>query len=184
MTFIKAVAVLGFAFVTLAGVQPALAKSQCASEGVWRHGVGKSDGDGGKPGVTNQIFRVEARNRSSAEGIFARVAGEEKEYPLEKGFERVIRERHHRGDHLGEGIEKFSETVAFYTADGTEITSCTFDYKIRVSRHKGYQGVYFTDIKYMDGHCTKPVEGYALGCDREFSPEKYRLKVSLTIKDD
>ena len=182
MRFIKIVAVLGFAFAMLAGVQPALAKNQCAQEGVWRHGVGKSGGSG-KPGVDNQVFRIEARNRSGDDGITARMKDEDTDHKLGKGFERIMHERYLRGDMKGEGVEKKSKTVIFHTDDGTEITRCTFKYNLRTSRDKGaYKGVSYADIKYVDGSCTVPAEGYTLGCDREYSPTKYRMKVSLTIK--
>lgn len=182
MRFIRPIAVLGFALVTLAGAQPAFAKSQCAVEGDWRHGVGKSGG-GGKPGVNNQIFRIEARNRSGDDGITARMKNESKDYTLGKDFERILHERYKRGDLKGEGVEKMSKTVIFHAADGTEIISCTFKYNLRTSRDKGaYSGVSYADIKYVGAICTMPTGGYTLGCDREYSPEKYRMKVSLTVK--
>ena len=176
MRFIKTVAVLSFAFAMLAGGQPALAKSQCKQEGSWRRGE-----SGVAKGVHDQVFRIEARNRSDIEGVVAKVAGDDTEYKLGRGFERLVRNEHTRKQLKHEETQSLSENVGFYTSDGKHFASCTFLYKVRFSRDEAGTYSEYAEIKYAGGGCY-PKNGHKVSCEREYAPKQNRMKVSITIK--
>ena len=173
MHFIKVGAIASFALVTLAGMQPAFAKDQCNKEGAWRQGDSASG-----TGIQSQVFRIEARNRSGTDGVFAKVEGDDTQYELEKGFTRISREKYTQEELEDGNGEKVLKTVKFYTSAKQEFAICTFTYEAKY----GSKGAKFPQIRYLGGSCNS-TSGPKISCDREYAPEKHRMKVSLTVKD-
>jgi|GEM_PF-5944322 len=154
---------------------PAFAAERCGEGGNWR-----SAGND----TRSQTFRLEARDRSSADvqGRYGILEPDWTYHDLGRSYERITKVEHRRSDLTG-GTQSHLNTFAFVTEDEEILASCSFEYKVRNKTvAQGNRTETAAQIKYIDGKCTA-AEDYKVSCTRDYSPDNKRLKVSISLQD-
>ena len=154
---------------------PAFAAS-CNEGGNWRS-AGVASG--------SQTFRLEARNRSSADvqGRFGTLADDWTYYDVNRSYER-IKKLEYRRDDLVDGRQSHKDSFALVNADGVPLASCAYEYQVRnKTTTQQSRSRTAAQIRYVRGECTA-AEGYKVSCERNYSPDNKRLKVSVTLRDN
>lgn len=154
---------------------PAFAAERCGEGGGWRSAGNDS---------RSQTFRLEARDRSSADaqGRYGVLADDWTYHDLGRSYERITKVEYRRSD-LTDDAQSHQETFAFVTADGDILASCAYEYKVRnKTSTQGHRSETAAQIKYIDGNCTAAAD-YKVSCERNYSPDNHRLRVSITLQD-
>ncbi len=154
---------------------PAFAAERCGEGGGWRSAGVDS---------RSQTFRLEARDRSSADalGRYGILEDDWTFHDLGRSYERITKVEYRRSD-LTDGTQTHIDTFAFVTTDGDILASCAYEYKVRnKTSTQGNRSETAAQIKYIDGKCTA-AEDYRVSCERNYSPDNHRLRVSITLRD-
>ncbi len=154
---------------------PVFAAERCGEGGGWRS-AGLD--------TRSQTFRLEARDRSSANarGRFGVLADDWTYHDLGRSYERITKVEYRRSD-LSSDAESHKDIFAFVNADGDILASCAYEYKVRTKTTRQEKRTETAaQIKYIDGKCTAAAD-YRVSCERNYSPDNHRLRVSITLQD-
>ncbi len=155
---------------------PAFAAEPCSKKGgEWRSAGNEA---------ASQTFRLEARNRSSADvqGRLGGLADDWVYHDLDRSYTRIMRAKHSRAD-LVDGRQTHDDMFVFITEGGEILGTCIYEYQVRnKTRTQQSRSRTAAEIKYGSATCTAAAN-YKVSCERNYSPDNRRLRVSITLQD-